>query len=120
MENERINWKPLVILLAFVFISMVPPIALDMAYNSDYYFSEIGMLNASLTDCGCELPSQAPVGKVEIGTITYQELPDRANKQSEVVKEQIKSLPKQDKKLVCQDPRPLIQGSGIVRVCEWK
>ena len=78
----------------------------------------IGMLNESLTDCGCDLPPPEFSKTIEIGTVILT--PVRPNIQSEVVKEQIKSLPRQDKKLVCQDPRPLIQGSGTVRVCEWK
>lgn len=31
-----------------------------------------------------------------------------------------KNPPKQKKKWICKSPRPLIQGSGTVKECEWK
>jgi hypothetical protein len=125
MEQENVNWKtPLIVLMIFTLIGVIPPLVLDMAYNSDYYLPSLEnahMVGATMSQHVKPAPEAAPVGEAIIGTITYQEAPAEPNKKSKVVKEQIKPLPKPEpKKLVCKDPRPLKLYGGTVRVCEWE
>lgn len=116
MNNENTNWKrPLIAFLIMSLMGIIPPIILDMSYNSDSYLSS-GM-NVSMI----QQAVHSIQGDVEIGPITYQEIAPDNKKPTKIVKEQIKSQSEpQIKKLVCKNPRPLIQGSGTVRVCDWE
>ena len=110
----------MIVLLLFVLIVPVPPLAVDMAYNSGYYFPDTEMLSASLSQTVPQQTTLSPKIKVEIGPITYQEKSVVTNNQPSITYQIKPQLAPEPKKLVCKAPRPLIQGSGTVRECEWE